>query len=62
MPETFSKRQKARDRQDRQRAKVERRNERRNEKPQEPRTPGEDPDLAGIIPGPQPQLDDGQSA
>jgi hypothetical protein len=57
MPETFSKRQKARDRQDRQRAKVERRNERRNQKPDEPQTPGEDPDLAGIIPGPQPQLD-----
>jgi len=53
MTATFEKRRKERDRQDRQRAKAEKRKQRRQEKPA--RVPGgEDPDIAGIVPGPQP--------
>jgi hypothetical protein len=59
MPTTPAKRQKEKDRQDRQREKVQRRAERRHERANVPRpTTGEDPDIAGIIPGPQPPLED----
>ncbi|MGH7440408.1 MAG: hypothetical protein ACRENE_32355 [Polyangiaceae bacterium] len=59
MPTTPAKRQKEKDRQDRQREKVQRRAERRNERANAPRpTTGEDPDIAGIIPGHQPPLED----
>ena len=37
--------------------KLERRQEAKN-RPSGPRMPGEDPDIAGIIPGPQPRPDD----
>jgi hypothetical protein len=44
-------------RQDKQREKDERRQQRKKEKEERPRGPGdEDPDIAGIIPGPQPPM------
>jgi hypothetical protein len=52
-----TKRQKELVRAERQKAKQERREQRRREKEeraQRPSAPGEDPDLAGIVPGPQP--------
>jgi hypothetical protein len=59
MPTTPAKRQKEKERQDRQREKVQRRAERRNERANAPRpSNGEDPDIAGIIPGPQPPPED----
>jgi hypothetical protein len=52
---SIQKRQKERDRQERQRAKVEKRKLRKDEKPvRVPGSEGEDPDIAGIVPGPQP--------
>lgn len=53
-----AKRQRERNRQDRQREKELRRDARRAEKPARPTTPGEDPDIAGIVPGPQPPSED----
>jgi hypothetical protein len=50
----MNKRQKERDRQEHQKAKAERKRQRREEKDTRPKVDGEDPDLAGIIPGPQP--------
>jgi hypothetical protein len=57
---TFAKRQKERARQDKQRAKDEKRKQRRAEggAPQTAVEPGEDPDIAGIVPGPQPVTED----
>ncbi|WP_082363496.1 hypothetical protein [Chondromyces crocatus] len=51
-----SKRQKERARQEKQREKDAARNERRKDKTLKsvPGEPGEDPDIAGIVPGPQP--------
>ena len=55
--ETFVKRQKAAARQEKQRQKAARRLERREEKARSVDRPdGEDPDIAGIRPGPQPKL------
>jgi len=55
MPTTPGKRQKEKDRQDRQREKEKKRDQRRHEKANDVKSPGgEDPDLAGIVPGPQP--------
>jgi hypothetical protein len=54
---TAGKREKERARQEHQRAKLERRAKRRQEKAETVRVPGEDPDIAGIVPGPQPDLD-----
>jgi hypothetical protein len=55
MPSTFSKRQKEKDRQDRAKDKITKRDERKREKATRPQTEGfEDPDIAGIVPGPQP--------
>ena len=52
---SVNKRQKERSRQERQRDKEARRKERREEKAhREPPPPGVDPDIAGIVPGPQP--------
>ena len=52
---TFAKRQKEIARQERQKDKLARRAERKEVKETEgPRIEGEDPDIAGIIPGPQP--------
>jgi len=55
-----SKREKERARQGRNQQKNERRAQRRVDRSQRPVTvDGEDPDIAGIVPGPQPPLDDG---
>ncbi|MGC3998793.1 MAG: hypothetical protein QM767_15595 [Anaeromyxobacter sp.] len=56
-----TKRQKEAARRDHQRNKEEKREQRKREKAersQNPLSPGEDPDIAGIIPGPQPKLDE----
>ncbi len=60
MNPSINKRQKERDRQERQRAKAERRKERRDARNSKtPATaPGEDPDIAGIVPGPQPPAEE----
>ncbi len=53
--ESFAKRQKERARQDKQRAKAAEREARKREKATRPATDGDvDPDIAGIVPGPQP--------
>jgi hypothetical protein len=52
---SIQKRQKERDRQEHQRVKAERRKQRREERvTRTPTAGGEDPDIAGIVPGPQP--------
>lgn len=52
---TFSKRQKEQARAERARRKEEKRAERQAEKDtRRPTAPGEDPDIAHIVPGPQP--------
>lgn len=53
---SVNKRQKERQRQERQREKSAKREERKREKENRPAggAPGEDPDIAGIVPGPQP--------
>ncbi len=54
-----SKRQKERDRQASNLLKTERRAQRKLEKSQRPVSEtGEDPDIAGIVPGPQPRRDE----
>ena len=59
MPTTPAKRQKEKNRQDRQRDKEKRREQRRQERANTARsTDGEDPDIAGIVPGPQPPRED----
>jgi hypothetical protein len=51
-----NKRQKELSRLERRKEKDERREQRRKEKDERPPVPeGEDPDLAGIVPGPQPK-------
>jgi hypothetical protein len=56
---SVNKRLKERNRQDRQKEKEARREQRKQEKGQRPTTPGgEDPDIAGIVPGPQPIPDE----
>ncbi len=53
------KRNKERARQQKQREKAAERVARKNEKDARgPRPPGEDPDIAGIVPGPQPPPED----
>ena len=53
-----AKRQKERDRVTRQKDKVAQRAQRKEEKARRPSTAdGEDPDIAGIVPGPQPILE-----
>jgi hypothetical protein len=59
MPTTPSKRQKEKNRQDRQRDKEKRREQRRLDRANTTRpADGEDPDIAGIVPGPQPPPED----
>jgi hypothetical protein len=59
MPTTPAKRQKEKNRQDRQKDKEKRREERRLKRANTARpADGEDPDIAGIVPGPQPPLED----
>jgi hypothetical protein len=57
---SIQKRQKERDRQEYQRVKAEKRKQRREDRPVRP--PGsaadEDPDIAGIVPGPQPPAEE----
>jgi hypothetical protein len=54
--ETFKKRQKELARQNKQKEKALRRQQRKEEKANRPAAEnGEDPDLAGIVPGPQPR-------
>ena len=54
-----AKRQRERERQERQREKEQKRQARKAEKLTRPTANGgEDPDIAGIIPGPQPPLED----
>lgn len=48
------KRQKERLRQEKQRAKAEKKRQRRADKPARDTSDGVDPDIAGIVPGPQP--------
>ncbi len=59
-PTTFAKRQREMRKRERRKEKLERRAQRKLEKEQAPAPeapPGEDPDIAGIIPGPQPLPD-----
>jgi hypothetical protein len=54
----FEKRQKEFARKERQKQKAARRDQREREKADRPAgDAGEDPDIAGIVPGPQPPLD-----
>ena len=56
---SFAKRQKEKSRQERQKAKAARRAEIRQLKKDRPsREAGYDPDLEGIVPGPQPPLEE----
>ncbi len=60
---TQQKRQREKDQQNRQREKAAQRRQRRDERGQRPPgEPGVDPDIAGIIPGPQPILEDEDQA
>ena len=58
MNPSLQKRQKERERQERQREKAEKKKLRREQAANAPRVDGEDPDIAGIVPGPQPPLED----
>jgi hypothetical protein len=54
-----TKRQKEAARRDHQRKKEEKKEQRKREKAERgPLAPGEDPDIAGIVPGPQPKLEE----
>ena len=58
---TFRKREKEKQRQERAQEKAEQRKIRKEEKDKggtSTAAPGEDPDIAGIIPGPQPVMED----
>ena len=56
---TFNKRQKERTRQEKQREKEEKRKQRKAEKTVKgPNDEGVDPDIAGIVPGPQPPAEE----
>ncbi len=52
--QTFLKRQKERARQEKQRLKAEKRQQRKTDRDATDVIVGEDPDIAGIVPGPQP--------
>ena len=60
MATSFAKRQRERAKQERQREKELRRQQRKAEADRTAPDvkPGEDPDIAGIVPGPQPPLED----
>jgi hypothetical protein len=56
---SINKRQKERQRQERQQEKSAKREQRKKEKDTRPEgEAGIDPDIAGIVPGPQPQLEE----
>jgi hypothetical protein len=52
------KRHKERARQEKQKMKFERRQEAKLNRANSAKVPGEDPDIAGIVPGPQPRRED----
>jgi hypothetical protein len=54
----FTKRQKERARQEKQLEKAAKRKQRREERTERTSVAGEDPDIAGIQPGPQPPRED----
>jgi hypothetical protein len=59
MNPSVNKRQKERQRQDRQKEKAERKRQRQDEKQNRaPVADGVDPDIAGIVPGPQPLIEE----
>lgn len=59
MPISLNKRLKEKARQEKQQDKALKRQQRKVERNnREPTNPGEDPDIAGIVPGPQPLPDD----
>lgn len=59
MPISLNKRLKEKARQEKMQDKAEKRQQRKVERDQRaPVNPGEDPDIAGIVPGPQPILED----
>jgi hypothetical protein len=59
MPTTSAKRQKEKNRHDRQKEKDKKREQRRQDRANVPLpSAGEDPDIAGIVPGPQPLPED----
>lgn len=59
---TMNKRQKERHREEKRKEKEEKRQQRKTAKDDRPAgTPGEDPDIAGIVPGPQPIPEEFQS-
>ena len=55
---SFNKRQKERNRQDKQREKLVKRQERSKDERPKTDAAGGDPDIAGIVPGPQPVAED----
>ena len=55
-PQSFAKRQREQAKKEKQAEKIAARRER--QKVRTERVPGEDPDLAGIVPGPQPPRED----
>ncbi len=59
-PTTFAKRQRELQKQERRQAKLERRAQRKEEKATRPDRAerDHDPDIAGIVPGPQPSLEE----
>ena len=59
-PMTVRKRERERMRQERQKEKAEKRKTKKEERARDggPTSPEEDPDIAGIVPGPQPQQED----
>ena len=54
---TFAKRQRERQKQEKREEKARRRAERQKERDARVAEDGEDPDIAGIVPGPQPPMD-----
>lgn len=57
---SLKKRQREMQRKEQQADKAQRRAERKAQRDaRDPTAPGEDPDLAGIVPGPQPRQDEG---
>jgi hypothetical protein len=59
-PTTFAKRKRELEKQEKRQAKLDRRAQRKEEKAGRPDRAGheEDPDIAGIVPGPQPTLEE----
>jgi hypothetical protein len=58
MPTSVNKRLKEKLRQEKQRDKAQKREDRRANIVRPEAAPGEDPDLVGIVPGPQPVVED----